>query len=73
MAVARVDTPQGIANVSRGNIPRFRVAIHLFDHGKEVTDTRLWLWIARDAALTPVLVEAEIPFGTARVELMHMP
>jgi hypothetical protein len=45
----------------------------LFDHGKELTDTRLWLWIARDAAHTPVLVEAEIPFGTCRIELLHLP
>ena len=45
----------------------------LFDHGKELTDTRLWLWIAKDAAHTPVLVEAEIPFGTARIELTHLP
>jgi len=45
----------------------------LFDHGKELTDTRLWLWITKDAAHTPVLVEAEIPFGTARIELTHLP
>ena len=56
-----------------GNFPAFRVAIRLFDHGKEMTDTRLWLWITKDAAHTPVLVEAEIPFGTARIELTHLP
>lgn len=71
--VARVDTPQGTAAVPAGNIPATRIAIRLFDHGKELTDTRLWVWIARDAAHTPVLVEADIPFGTARIELMHLP
>jgi hypothetical protein len=72
-AVARIDTPQGTVNVPAGNFPASRVAIRLFDHGKELTDTRLWVWIARNAAHTPVLVEAEIPFGTSRIELMHLP
>jgi hypothetical protein len=72
-AVARIDTPQGNVSVPAGNFPAFRVAIRLFDHGKELTDTRLWVWIARNAAHTPVLVEAEIPFGTSRIELMHVP
>jgi hypothetical protein len=72
-AVARIDTPQGAVSVPAGNFPAFRIAIRLFDHGKELTDTRLWLWIARDAARTPVLVEADIPFGTARIELLHSP
>jgi hypothetical protein len=72
-AVARIDTPQGTVSVPAGNFPAFRVAIRLFDHGKEIADTHLWLWIATDAAHTPVLVEAEIPFGTCRIELLHLP
>jgi hypothetical protein len=71
--VARIDTPQGIVTVPAGNFSAFRVAIRLFDHGKELTDTRLWLWITKDEAHTPVLVEAEIPIGTARIELTHLP
>lgn len=71
--VARIDTPQGTAAVPAGNFAAFRVALHVFDHGKEMTDTRLWLWITKDPAHTPVLVEAEIPFGTARIELLHYP
>ena len=71
--IARVDTPQGTVSVPAGNFPAFRVAIRVFDHGKELTDTRLWLWITKDAACTPVLVEADIPFGTARIELLHLP
>ena len=71
--VARIDTPQGMVHVPAGDFPAFRVAIRLFDHGKEITDTRLWLWIARDAARTPVLIEADIPIGTSRIELIHLP
>ncbi len=72
-AVARIDTQQGAVTVPAGNFSAFRVAIALFDHGKELTDTRLWVWITKDATHTPVLVEAEIPFGTARIELTHLP
>ena len=71
--IARIDTPQGTISVPAGNFPAFRVALRLFDHGKELTDTRLWVWFAKDAPHTPVLVEAEIPFGTARIELTHQP
>ncbi|HSZ18639.1 MAG TPA: DUF3108 domain-containing protein [Candidatus Acidoferrum sp.] len=71
--VARIDTPQGNVSVPAGNFPAFRIAIVLFDHGKEMTDTRFWMWITRDGAHTPVLVEADIPIGTARIELTHMP
>ncbi len=69
--VARIDTRQGNVTVPAGNFSAYRVSIRVFDHGKEMTDTKLWL--TKDAAHTPVLVEAEIPFGTARVELMHLP
>jgi hypothetical protein len=72
-AIARIDTPQGTVTVPAGNFPAYRISIRLFDHGKEMTDTKFWLWVARDAAHTPVLIEAEIPFGTARIELMHLP
>ena len=72
-AVARIDTPQGSVSVPAGNFSAFRVAIRLFEHGKELTDTKLWLWIARDAAHTPVMVEADIPFGTAKIELTSAP
>jgi hypothetical protein len=68
-AVARMDTPQGGVTVPAGTFPASRIAIRLFDHGKELTDTRLWVWLAKDAARTPALVEADIPFGTARIEL----
>ena len=71
--VARVEVPLGTATVPAGSVPATRIAIRLFEHGKELTDTRLWVWIAKDAAHTPVLVEADIPFGTARIELLHLP
>lgn len=72
-AVARIDMPQGSVTVPAGTFNASRVAIQLFDHGVEVTDTQIWLWIAKNQARTPVLIEANIPFGSARVELLHLP
>jgi len=72
-AVARMDQPQGSVTVPAGTFPAYRIAITLFDHGKEIADTRLWLWLAKDPAHTPVLIEANIPIGTSRIELLHLP
>jgi hypothetical protein len=71
--VARIDTPQGMVHVPAGDLLAFRVAIRLSEHGKEITDTRIWLWFTKDAAHIPALIEAEIPIGTFRVELMRLP
>lgn len=46
------------------------IAIHVFENGNEMTNTKLKLWIAQDAARTPVLLEMELPIGTGRVELV---
>jgi hypothetical protein len=71
--VARMDTPQGSVTVPAGTFPAFRVTLRIFDHGKELPDTQLSIWITKDEAHVPVLVEAVIPFGTARIELQHLP
>ena len=34
-------------------------------------DAHFWVSLANDSSRTPVLLEAEVPFGTARVELTH--
>jgi len=31
------------------------------------------VWLAKDAARTPLLIEAEVPIGDARVELLSLP
>jgi hypothetical protein len=49
------------------------VAVRVFEHGQELTDTHFSLWLASDAARTPVLIEADVPIGTARVELTNKP
>ena len=70
---ARVEIPSGQVTVPAGQIAATRIAIHLSERGSELQDTRFWLWLAHDPARTPVLIEAEVPFGTARIELLQMP
>lgn len=55
--------------VPAGNYNAGRISLRVFREGKEVPSTRFQLWLANDAARTPVLIEAELPFGTLRVEL----
>jgi hypothetical protein len=56
-------------SVPTGTYTTTRIAMGIFSNGKEMQATRFELWLANDAAKTPVAVQAEIPFGTFRVEL----
>ncbi len=55
--------------VDAGTFSASRIGIRLFDHGKEVSQIGFELWLAQDAARTPVLISAELPFGSVRGEL----
>jgi len=66
---ARVGQATGHVVVPAGEFDASRIDVHLSEHGEGVTDTNFSLWIAQDATRTPVLIEATVPLGTARVEL----
>jgi hypothetical protein len=69
--VARLGQTGGQVAVPAGMFTASRIDIRVFEHGQEMTDTHFSLWLAENAARTPVLLEAEAPapFGSARVEL----
>jgi hypothetical protein len=46
-----------------------RVEIRVFDNGAEMKDAHFFVYFAHNEARTPVLLEAEMPFATARVAL----
>lgn len=71
--VARLGQAVGQATVPAGQFDASRIDVRLSEHGDAVADTQFSLWLARDAARTPVLIEAEVPIGTARVELTSHP
>jgi hypothetical protein len=55
--------------VPAGNYTASRIAIRIFEDGVEKKDASFTLYLANNAARTPVLLEAVMPFATATVEL----
>jgi hypothetical protein len=69
--VARLGQTDGHVTVPAGSFTASRIDLHVSENSRELADTRFAVWLAQDAAHTPVLVEAEAPapFGSARIEL----
>lgn len=59
---AEVEVPAGKFSTST-------IDIKVFDSGVEMKDAHFTLYLAKDQARTPVLLEAVLPFAAARVEL----
>ena len=56
--------------VPKGSFTASRIELRVFERDRELPDARFWILLAGDAAHTPVLIEAELPFGRLRVELV---
>ena len=68
---ARVESAEEKVSVIAGDFTASRVSIHLAQRGKEVQGISFLVWIANDAAHTPVQIEAILPFGNLHVELIR--
>jgi Protein of unknown function (DUF3108) len=66
---ARLEAPNEIVAVDAGNFSAARISIHVYRKGVEVTRESFSLWLASDPPRTPVLLQAEVPLGSVRVEL----
>jgi Protein of unknown function (DUF3108) len=66
---ATVVTPRSDLAVAAGKFTATGLSIRPYFNGRELADTKITLWIAQDAAHTPVLIELVLPFGSGRVEL----
>ena len=55
--------------VPAGKFSTSTIEIKVFDNGAEMKDAHFTLYLAKDQARTPVLLEATLPFAAARVEL----
>jgi hypothetical protein len=55
--------------VPAGNYTANKIEIHVFDEGAEVKDAHFALYLAHNDMRTPVLLEAVMPWTTARVGL----
>jgi hypothetical protein len=56
--------------VGAGSFTTTQVAIDLFEHEKPVPGVHLVAWVANDDSRTPVLLQAQLPFGNIRAELI---
>ena len=57
-------------NVPAGDYTASKIGVRVFENGVESKDASFTLYLANNAARTPVLLEAVMPFATARVELL---
>ena len=55
-----------------GNFRATKIAMHIYSGATEMQQMRFTLWLARNAARTPAAMEAELPFGTFRLELAQI-
>jgi hypothetical protein len=69
---ARLDGAAQNITVPAGTFFASRIEIRVFDGGAELKDAHFALHLASDAARTPLLLEAVLPFATARVALVKM-
>ena len=65
---ARKGTAQ--VQVAAGDFSTNAIEIRVFENGAEMKDAHFTLYLAKDAQRLPVLLEAVMPFASARVELM---
>jgi hypothetical protein len=66
---AKIAAGSEAVEVPAGNYTASRIAIRIFEDAVEKKDASFTLYLANNAARTPVLLEAVMPFATARVEL----
>jgi hypothetical protein len=67
---ARLEVPAETVAVAAGNFSVSRIGVRLFQRGKEVDGITFSASLAHDKARTPVLMQADLPFGNLRVELV---
>ncbi len=58
--------------VPAGNFRAAKIAVHIYKGATEMQQIRFTLWVARNGARVPVAMEAELPFGTFRLELSQI-
>jgi hypothetical protein len=67
---AKLANPSAVVGVPAGVYRTTKIEIHVFENGVESKDASFALYLANDAARTPVLLEAVMPIATARVALV---
>ena len=58
--------------VPAGNYQTSKIDIRVFEQGAELKDAHFTLYLANNPTHAPVLLEAVMPFATARVQLVRL-
>jgi hypothetical protein len=66
---AKRESSGEMVKVPAGTFSTSRIGISIFRGGKEVPAVHFVTWLTDDAAKTPVIIQAELPFGNIRAEL----
>jgi hypothetical protein len=64
--LASVNEP---VTVPAGTYSTSKISVQVFELGQQIPQAQFSVWIALDAARTPVLIQADLPFGSVRAEL----
>jgi hypothetical protein len=66
---AHLDGQPEPVTVPGGVFTASRVSIDVFQREKQLAAIHIAVWLASDAARTPVVIQATLPFGNLRAEL----
>jgi Protein of unknown function (DUF3108) len=66
---AKVEAASENLSVAAGSFVATRISIRVMQRGKDMPGIGVTVWLANDAARTPVVMQAEMPFGDVRAEL----
>ena len=69
---ARLELERDEVSVPAGTYAASRIGVRVYERGSELEQTRFTVWLTRDASRLPVLMEAEVPVGSTRVELTRV-
>lgn len=67
------ENPIETVTVAAGRFAASHIVIRVFQYEKEVSAIHFAVWLGNDAARTPVLMQADLPFGSLRAELIPAP
>jgi hypothetical protein len=67
---ARRDAAGEPVKVAARSFSASRVSVDVFQHEKEISAVHFTVWLADDASRAPVVMQAQLPFGTLRAELL---
>jgi hypothetical protein len=66
---ARLELPNDTISVGGQNVMATKIAVVLFRAGYE-SRTRCWIWLSQDAVRVPLVILAQVPYGSVRAELV---